>query len=86
MLHLAMVFKLSANEAKEFKNKVDQVIMSSKDFFGSSFSVKEMQPYSNFILKPIVVSVVARRPMLPSKAFKEEVIEAVIVDEIMKSA
>ena len=86
MLYLAVIFKLSGDEAKEFKNKVDQVIMSAKDFFGGNFSAKEMQPYSNSVLKPIIVSVVARRPMLPSKTFKEEVIEAVIVDEVLQSA
>lgn len=86
MLYLAVIFKLSGNEAKEFKNKVDQVIMSAKDFFGGNFSANEMQPYSNSVLKPIVVSVVATRPILPSQTFKEEVIEAVIVDEVLQSA
>ncbi|MFQ6342261.1 hypothetical protein [Campylobacter sp. VTCC 70190] len=85
MMYLAMTFKLSGDEAQEFKAKVDKIIMSSKDFFGSDFSLDLMQPYSNSILKPIIVSIVAMRPIVPNEAFKEQIIEAVVIDEIIHS-
>lgn len=85
MCHLAMTFKLSGDEAQKFKAKVDEIIMSSKDFFGYNFKLDLMQPYSNSILKPVIVSIVAMRPILPVEAFEEQAIETVIIDEIIHS-
>lgn len=86
MMYLAMVFKLSGQEANEFKNAIDTIIMNDGDFFGKKFNVRDMQPYANSVLKPIVVAIVAKRPMLPKKVFDEDIIEGIIIEEIKESA
>lgn len=86
MMYLAMSFKLSENEANEFKNIIDNILMTDNEFFGKKFDIKDVQAYSNSILKPIIVKIVAKRPILPKKVFDEDIIEGIIVEEVEKCA
>ena len=42
------------------------------NFFGKKFEVKQMLPYANSILKPIVVAIVSQRPKLPNYTFDRD--------------
>ena len=86
MIYLAMIFKLSQNEANEFKSAIDNIIMDDKEFFGKKFNIKDVQAHANSILKPIIVKIVAKRPMLPNELFNKDVIEGVIAEEIEECA
>ena len=78
--------KLSQIEANEFRNIIDDMIMKDREFFGKKFDIKDVQAYSNSVLKPIIVRIVAKRPILPKNVFDENIIEGVIVEEIEECA
>lgn len=85
MVLLSVSFKLTNEEANIFRAAVDEMISKDKDFFGKKFSVKNILPYSNQILKPIVVVIVSRRKKLPPNIFDEEIVVEVIEEEIKES-
>lgn len=74
LIHLSDLFKLSNQEADFLKSMVDSYISEKEDFFGSSFPVKNILAYSNSILKPMVVSIVSQRELIPSRVFQDSFI------------
>ena len=76
MIELSVLFKLSKEEGSEFAEIVNKTVQDDADFFGKKFTVKEMLPYANSILKPIVVAIISQRPKLPLISFeREEIID-----------
>nr|MCR4942684.1 hypothetical protein [Campylobacter sp.] len=86
MLYLATLFRLTQIEARIFKEKVDELILESEDFFGKTFNANNMQSYANSVLKPIIVEIIAQRTMITKKALDEDIIEAIIIEEVEQSA
>ncbi|TLD97440.1 hypothetical protein LS71_001430 [Helicobacter jaachi] len=84
MARLAMLFKLSGEEMDEFSKMVDSMISGDSEFFGNEFSAKEMLPYANSILKPLVVMVVSKRPKLLPSEFNNDYIQEVIQQEVQE--
>ncbi|MWV62228.1 hypothetical protein DCO58_05330 [Helicobacter saguini] len=83
MTRLAMLFKLSSDEMQEFSDLVDSIINADSKFFESEdFKVNEMLPYSNSILKPLVVMIVSKRPKLDLESLNSQYINNVVKEEI----
>lgn len=76
IITLSVLFKLSKDEGAEFSAIVNKIIQDDMNFFGKKFEVKQMLPYANSILKPIVVAIVSQRPKLPNYTFdRDEVVD-----------
>lgn len=76
IITLSVLFKLSKDEGAEFSTIVNKIVQDDADFFGKKFEVKQMLPYANSILKPIVVAIVSQRPKLPNYTFdRDEIID-----------
>lgn len=78
LMHLSDLFKLSSEEGDRVKSMVDSYISEKEDFFGSSFPVKNILAYSNSILKPMVVSIVSQRTLIPSRVFQDNFINSAL--------
>lgn len=76
IITLSVLFKLSKKEGAKFSAIVNKIIQDDANFFGKKFEVKQMLPYANSILKPIVVAIVSQRPKLPNYTFdRDEVVD-----------
>ncbi len=72
IITLSVLFKLSKDEGAKFSAIVNKIIQDDMNFFGKKFEVKQMLPYANSILKPIVVAIVSQRPKLPNYTFDRD--------------